>query len=256
MPLAEAKKIPGVRAVFGEKYPDPVRVLLIGAKKPEEATLDNSVEFCGGTHLMHTGQAGFFKIVRPGTGRRQGVRRVTAVTGREAVATVQRMAALVDDLTSRFNCSQDDLPMRVEALQEEIKKLQQQLKKGAASDLHGAADKLLAGATEVGGAKVIVGEMPAGPDEQIRNQIDRLKQKPAARCRGRLVGRRQGRPAGRGHGRSCAKGDPRGQADRPDREGRRRRRGRQADDGPGGRQGTGQAGRGADAGEGIGGAGA
>ena len=63
MPLAEAKKIAGVRAVFGEKYPDPVRVLIIGAKKPEEATVDNSVEFCGGTHLTHTGQAGFFKIV-------------------------------------------------------------------------------------------------------------------------------------------------------------------------------------------------
>ena len=62
-PLEKAKKIAGVRAVFGEKYPDPVRVLIIGAKKPEEATVDNSVEFCGGTHLQHTGQAGFFKIV-------------------------------------------------------------------------------------------------------------------------------------------------------------------------------------------------
>src|SRR5206468_4615571 len=63
MPLAEAKKIPGVRAVFGEKYPDPVRVLLVGADDPKNATPENSVEFCGGTHLNHTGQAGFFKIV-------------------------------------------------------------------------------------------------------------------------------------------------------------------------------------------------
>src|SRR5262249_26036379 len=63
MPLAEAKKIPGVRAVFGEKYPDPVRVLLIGAEKPFEVTPEHSVEFCGGTHLTHTGQAGFFKVV-------------------------------------------------------------------------------------------------------------------------------------------------------------------------------------------------
>ncbi|MCS6850309.1 MAG: alanine--tRNA ligase, partial [Gemmataceae bacterium] len=50
LPLAEARKIPGVRAVFGEKYPDPVRVLMIGADKPADVTLEHSVEFCGGTH--------------------------------------------------------------------------------------------------------------------------------------------------------------------------------------------------------------
>jgi len=176
MPLEEAKKIPGTRAVFGEKYPDPVRVLLIGVKKPEEATLENSVEFCGGTHLTHTGQAGFFKIVSQELVG-AGVRRVTAVTGREAVATVQKLTAVVNDLTQRFKCGPADLPARVEGLQAEIKKLQQQVKKGSAIDLQGAADKLLAGATEVNGAKVIVGEMPAGPDELIRNQIDRIKQK-------------------------------------------------------------------------------
>jgi alanyl-tRNA synthetase len=51
------------------------------------------------------------------------------------------------------------------------------LRKGAASDLQGAADKLLAEASEVNGARVIVGEMPAGPDEQMRQQVDRLRQK-------------------------------------------------------------------------------
>jgi alanyl-tRNA synthetase len=176
MPLEEAKKIPGVRAVFGEKYPDPVRVLLVGAKKPAEATPENSVEFCGGTHLMHTGQAGFFKIVSQELVG-AGVRRVTAVTGREAVANVQRMTAIVNDLTQRFKCSPVDLAARVEGLQTEIKKLQQQVKKGSAVDLQGAADKLLAGAQEVSGAMVIIGEFPPGPDEQIRNQIDRIKQK-------------------------------------------------------------------------------
>src|SRR5262249_39930937 len=44
-------------------------------------------------------------------------------------------------------------------------------------DLAGAADKLLAAAAEVNGARVIVGEMPAGPEEQMRQQIDRLRQK-------------------------------------------------------------------------------
>jgi alanyl-tRNA synthetase len=90
-PLAEAKKIPGVRAVFGEKYPDPVRVLLIGAERPEQATPEHSVEFCGGTHLTRTGQAGFFKIISQ-EGVAKGVRRITAVTGGRAVEEAQKLA--------------------------------------------------------------------------------------------------------------------------------------------------------------------
>ena len=174
MPLAEAKKIPGVRAVFGEKYPDPVRVLVIGADDPTKATAENSVEFCGGTHLAHTGQAGFFKIVSQEPVSK-GVRRVTGVTGRGAVQTVQQMASVLDDLTSRFNCKPEEVPKRVEALQDEVKKLQGQLKKGVAGDLTGAADKLIAAATEVNGAKVIVGEMPAAPLDQMRQQLDRIR---------------------------------------------------------------------------------
>ncbi|MBI3411838.1 MAG: alanine--tRNA ligase [Planctomycetes bacterium] len=176
MPLVEAKQIAGVRAVFGEKYPDPVRVLLIGAKKPADVTIDNSVEFCGGTHLTHTGEAGFFKIVSQELVSK-GVRRVTAVTGKEAVTTVQKIASVVDDLTTRFRCRPEEIAARIDSLQEEIKKLQIQVKKGAATDMGSAADKLLASAKQVNGAQVIVGEMPAGPDEQIRNQIDRIKQK-------------------------------------------------------------------------------
>src|SRR5205814_7457892 len=152
LPLPEAKKIAGVRAVFGEKYPDPVRVLLIGAEKPEQATAEHSVEFCGGTHLCHTGQAGFFKIIGQESVAK-GVRRVTAVTGREAVATVQKLSAVVDSLAGRFNCKPEEVPGRVEQLQEELKKLRQQLKKGAAGDLQGVADKLLANANDVQGAK-------------------------------------------------------------------------------------------------------
>ncbi len=175
-PLAEAKQLPGVRAVFGEKYPDPVRVLLIGSKKPEEAAEEDSIEFCGGTHLSHTGQAGFFKIVsQEAVGK--GVRRLIAVTGPEAVATVQRLSAVVTGLAGRFNCKPEELGHRIDALQDEIKKLQHQLKKGAAIDLQSMADKLFADAGQVDGVKVIVGEVPFGPEEQLRNQVDRLKQK-------------------------------------------------------------------------------
>jgi alanyl-tRNA synthetase len=166
--IAEAKKLPGVRHFFGDKYGDVVRVVEIGD--------GFSREFCGGTHLEHTGQAGFFKIVgEEAVGK--GVRRLTCVTAREAVATVQKHEAILTQMATQFRCKPEDLPSRVESLQEEIKKLQQQVKKGAAADLQGVADQLLAGAAEVQGTKIIVGEMPAGPEESMRQQVDRLRQK-------------------------------------------------------------------------------
>jgi alanyl-tRNA synthetase len=176
IPLAKAKQIAGVRAVFGEKYPDPVRVVLIGADKPETATAENSVEFCGGTHLDRTSQACLFKIVGQ-EGVAKGVRRMTAVTGPKAVEYDQQLAAVVGDLSERFHCLPEELPARIESLQEEIKKLQQQLRKGAASDLAGTFDKLLASSSKVGDVTMIVGEIPGGPDDAIRAQVDRIKQK-------------------------------------------------------------------------------
>jgi alanyl-tRNA synthetase len=168
LPLKEAQRLPGVRAFFGDKYGDVVRVVEIGD--------GFSREFCGGTHLEHTGQIGFFKVVGE-EGVAKGVRRLTCETGPEAVALVQKQERILTELTGRFRCQLEDLPARVTALQDEVKKLQHQLKKGAAADLQGAADKLLADAHEVHGTKLVIGEMPAGPDEQMRQQVDRLRQK-------------------------------------------------------------------------------
>jgi alanyl-tRNA synthetase len=176
LPLVEARKLPGVRAVFGEKYPDPVRVVMIGAERPVQLTRDLSAEFCGGTHLARSSQAGLFKIVSQEPVAK-GVRRVTAVTGRIAAETVQRLSTVVDDLAAKLNCRPDELVSRVDALQAELKKLHQQIKKGTAADLASAADKLLATATEMNGAKLVAGELPAAPADAVRSQVDRLRQK-------------------------------------------------------------------------------
>src|SRR5262249_2202046 len=143
MPLAQAKKGPGVRAVFGEKDPDPVRVLLVGIGKPEEATTEHSVEFCGGTHLSHTGQAGFFKIVSQELVGK-GVRRVTAVTGKGAVDAVQRMAGVLDELSGRFNCKPEGGAPRGESVEGGGKKIQPQLRQGAARRLQKARGRVRA----------------------------------------------------------------------------------------------------------------
>jgi alanyl-tRNA synthetase len=201
LPIAEAKRLPGVKAFFGDKYGDRVRVVEIhdtplsplgrgaGGEGPTSPLAPSgrgaggeghdevfSREFCGGTHLEHTGQIGFFKIVsEEAVGK--GVRRLTCVTAREAVRAVQKEDSILADLSARFRCQPEELAARVDSLQEEVKKLQQQLRKGAAGDLQGAADKLLAEAGEVHGAKLVIGQMPAGPMEQMRQQADRLRQK-------------------------------------------------------------------------------
>ncbi|MFM7259040.1 MAG: alanine--tRNA ligase-related protein, partial [bacterium] len=92
VPLAKAREISGVRAVFGERYPDPVRVVSIGATvadlvaKPEnQKWKELSIEFCGGTHLGAMGEAKRFVLVSEG-GLAAGVRRVFALTGPRALA--------------------------------------------------------------------------------------------------------------------------------------------------------------------------
>ena len=97
MPLELAYKIPGVRAVFGEAYPDPVRVVSLEydvkeiAKDVENPKWRNSsIEFCGGTHVEATGDIRQFVIVEE-SGIAKGIRRIVAVTGQEA-AQVTRQA--------------------------------------------------------------------------------------------------------------------------------------------------------------------
>ncbi|KAI9836532.1 MAG: Alanine--tRNA ligase [Sclerophora amabilis] len=106
VPLATARQIEGVRAVFGETYPDPVRVVSVGVSVDE--LLENvkneqwrkvSVEFCGGTHVQKTGDIKDLIIIEE-NGIAKGIRRIIAVTGEDAHA-VQRLASTFSDrLTS------------------------------------------------------------------------------------------------------------------------------------------------------------
>lgn len=88
--LKSGFKIPGLRAVFGEAYPDPVRVVVLGYDVDDiSKDLENprwrstSIEFCGGTHVTKTGDIKDFVIVEE-SGIAKGIRRITAITGQEA----------------------------------------------------------------------------------------------------------------------------------------------------------------------------
>uniref|UniRef100_A0A7S1YSQ0 Alanine--tRNA ligase n=4 Tax=Ditylum brightwellii TaxID=49249 RepID=A0A7S1YSQ0_9STRA len=98
MPLAEAQEIDGVRAVFGEVYPDPVRVVSVGS--------DTSVEFCGGTHVSNTAEAEAFVLVEE-TAVAKGIRRITGVTKGAAIEAIAEGKKFVEIVSSAEELSAD-----------------------------------------------------------------------------------------------------------------------------------------------------
>ena len=102
VPLATAREIEGLRAVFGETYPDPVRVVSVGVEVDQllkdvknEKWREVSIEFCGGTHVAKTGDIKDLVILEE-NGIAKGIRRIIAVTGEDA-HTVQRVANEFDE---------------------------------------------------------------------------------------------------------------------------------------------------------------
>ena len=114
MPLEEAKKLNGVRAVFGEVYPDPVRVVKVGS--------DTSIEFCGGTHISNTAEAVQFVIVEE-TAVAKGIRRITAVTrsvAQKALEEGAKFASTIQDAESLNAVETLDLDKQAGALRKEL----------------------------------------------------------------------------------------------------------------------------------------
>ena len=97
VPLADASKICSLRAVFGERYPDPVRVISVGAAVQDLLAdptnpkwHDMSVEFCGGTHLSNSANAEDFVLVEE-SGIAKGIRRIVGLT-REGARVARALA--------------------------------------------------------------------------------------------------------------------------------------------------------------------
>jgi len=128
--LADAYKIKGVRAMFAETYPDPVRVVSVGvpvedllANPENESWLDFSVEFCGGTHLSNSRDAEKFVIISE-EAISLGERRIVAVTGQaatEALEAAFRLEEQVRVITSTETLN-EELLQQLRKLQEELGK--------------------------------------------------------------------------------------------------------------------------------------
>jgi alanyl-tRNA synthetase len=136
---------------------------------------DFSKELCGGTHLDNTGQVGLFRIVGEESVA-AGTRRITAVTGPEALSRLRSSETALADTAAVLRVPPADVPERVAALVKEVRELKKQLASGG--KVGGAsADELLSSAAAVGGAKLVVAEVPEAGADALRQLIDQLRRK-------------------------------------------------------------------------------
>lgn len=166
MSLEEAKKT-GAMALFGEKYGDTVRVVMIG---------DFSKELCGGTHVGHTGEIASFKILSE-SGVAAGIRRIEAITGRNVRAYYQEMEEKLNAAAKILKTTPASLLERAEHLMSEIKVLQSEnesLKSKAAKD---ALGDVMNQVVEVKGIKLLAAKVSGVDMNGLRDLGDQLKAK-------------------------------------------------------------------------------
>ena len=164
MPFDEAKNL-GATALFGEKYGDTVRVVKMG---------DFSMEFCGGTHLDNTAKVGMFVITSEGSVA-SGVRRIEAITGREVIAKYIAMSGMINKVADRLKARPLEIMNKVESNLSEIHELRQNIDKLKDQLMSGQAERMLYGAKDIKGLKVIT--ITNGPVNaaDIRKMGDQLR---------------------------------------------------------------------------------
>ncbi|MDP4271969.1 MAG: alanine--tRNA ligase, partial [Bacteroidota bacterium] len=160
MPIAQAKEL-GAMALFGEKYGDEVRVIRFGS----------SVELCGGTHVLATGNIGLIKVVSESS-IAAGVRRVEAVTGVKTEELFNQQQDTLKELRALLN-NVPNLTGAVKKALDENGELKKQIEEFMNQRVASVKDELLKNAEERGGVKLIrlVDELPADAVKNIAFQL-------------------------------------------------------------------------------------
>lgn len=174
MPLKEAVQS-GAMALFGEKYDDEVRVVKMGTEISSEANLKTSVELCGGTHVVRTGDIGFFKVTLE-TSIASGIRRIEALTGETAEKFVRDQENLLKEICAIFKTKPDTLKNRIEDLLLEKKKIEKEmlhLRKNGATHDTSSHENL----KTIEGIKILNIILKDTPAHELKPFIDAAKQR-------------------------------------------------------------------------------
>jgi alanyl-tRNA synthetase len=160
----------GAMALFGEKYAETVRTITIGGEDPF------SYELCGGTHVETTGDIGIFLITSEGSAA-AGVRRIEAITGREAYGLVQRRFKSLKRTADLLESSLDDVPLKAANLLEERQKLEKQNARLRQQLVAAEFESAMVGIRDVGDVKVLAAVFSEADADTLRQMTDRFRQR-------------------------------------------------------------------------------
>ncbi len=149
----EKAKAMGAIAMFGERYPDEVRVVEIGGPF--------SLELCGGTHVHNSAQIGPVTILGESSVG-SGVRRVEAYVGLESFRHLAKERALMAGLASSLKVPSDEVPARVANLVERLKAAEKELERARLAGAKAAATNAVADAERIGNVRVVAQRMSGG----------------------------------------------------------------------------------------------
>jgi len=158
----------GAIALFDEKYGDVVRVLKIG--QPAIST-----ELCGGTHVSSTGEIGFFQIISESS-IGAGLRRIEAVTGREAEAFVQVRISSLENIAHLLDTSPDEAEQKVSSTVSELDMERRQRLAQQRELSKKTAESLVGQAEVVKGVRVLVTKVPPSQMQSLREMCDLLRE--------------------------------------------------------------------------------
>ncbi len=167
LPIEEAKK-KGAMALFGEKYGDVVRVVSVG---------DYSTEFCGGTHLTNSAQAGLFKIVSEASVS-SGVRRIQAVTGMAVMSLLYDYKDTLEKACSVLKVPTfEELPHRAESVVAELREKDKKIQSMEQAAANAKLGDLGGNVPEVAGVKIITAVLDGTGADGLRKIGDSLADK-------------------------------------------------------------------------------
>ncbi|WBL71361.1 alanine--tRNA ligase [Serratia liquefaciens] len=164
MALGDAKE-KGAMALFGEKYDDNVRVLTMG---------DFSTELCGGTHASRTGDIGLFRILSE-SGTAAGIRRIEAVTGEGAIATLHQQNDLLQDVAHLVKGDSNNLTDKVRAVLDRTRALEKELQQLKDQQAAQESASLSSKAKMVNGVPLLVSQLDNVEPKMLRTMVDDLK---------------------------------------------------------------------------------